>query len=84
MENAHIEKNRLDLMYHRSLQEHNAILILATTGALAFIGTYVWNQAYIKGGALLSGFIWIFCFLWYRQVNQNLEGILGKLDKLKK
>ncbi|HLD04686.1 MAG TPA: hypothetical protein VJG90_03115 [Candidatus Nanoarchaeia archaeon] len=83
MEKIQLEKNRLDLLFHKRLQEQNALLILATTGVLTFIGTFVWNRPDFKIGLLITLSIWIISAIWYFHTTKGMQDILNQLRNLK-
>ena len=78
-----IEKNVLDLEYHRQSQLINAIVIFGTTGLISFIGTFIWKRELLFQGALIAAFVVAVCFLSYRNLDNNLKKISEKLENLK-
>ena len=78
-----IQKNILDLNYHRQTQLLNAVVILGTTGLLSFLGTFIWKRELLLQGALIAAVIVTVCSLAYRTINANMKNILGKMEKLK-
>jgi hypothetical protein len=59
------------------------LLIFATTGVLAFVGTFIWNIERIKTGIIISIIILsVSAFLYYK-IDSELEDIVKKLDNLK-
>ncbi len=83
MERQHIEKNRLDLAYHRQLQILNGVIILGTTGLISFIGTFVWKPELILQGMLLTAFIAFISLMVYFNVDNRLRSISEELGQLK-
>lgn len=83
MKTVEIDKNKLDLLYRKSLQNQNAILLLATSGAFAFVGTFIWSPSNIRLGLGLILMIWFLCWVWYKKTNSEMNLILEKLESLK-
>ncbi len=78
-----IEKNRLDLAYHRNAQLVNAILIFGTTGVLTFVGTFIWKPELLKEGLLVTIIILVVAFILYTKLDAKLKSISEQMDKLK-
>ena len=69
------EKNRLDLAYRKQLTYLNAIVLLATTGILSFIGTFIWNKDYLIYGFLLMIIIWVIAYFFFKKIDKNIKNI---------
>ena len=80
--NKDLEKNRLDLAYHRQLSYLNAVLTFATIGLLSFIGTFLWNKDYLVYGFLIVIITSLISYYLYIKVNNNLRGISNEIKKL--
>ena len=78
-----IQKNILDLNYHRQTQLLNAVVILGTTGLLSFLGTFIWKRDLLLQGTLIAAVIVAVCLLAYRTVNATMKNILREMEKLK-
>ncbi len=76
------EKNRLDLAYRKQLTYLNAIVLLATTGILSFIGTFIWNKDYLIYGFLLMIIIWVIAYFFFKKIDKNIKNISGKIKNL--
>ena len=76
------EKNRLDLAYRKQLTYLNAIVLLATTGILYFIGTFIWNKDYLIYGFLLMIIIWVIAYFFFKKIDKNIKNISGKIKNL--
>jgi len=76
------EKNRLDLAYKKQLTYLNAVVLLATIGALSFIGTFIWNKEYLIYGLLLMIIIWIISFSFYKKIDKNIRNISEEIKNL--
>ncbi len=84
MKKIEIEKNCLDLEYKRQLQIMNALIILMTTGAVTFIGTFIWKRDLLLMGSFLTMGILMICFFTYQRVNNNLQEITEAIQRLHK
>lgn len=78
-----IEKNRLDLLYQKKLQEMNAFYIAATTGIIGFIGTFIWFPEKFVAGGLFS--VTVFGTFFYKivSVEREMNSIILDLNSLK-
>ena len=76
------EKNRLDLAYQRQLTHLNAVLFLATTGLISFIGTFIWNKDYLVYGFLILIAIFLISIFWYIKINKTIKGISLEIKNL--
>ncbi len=76
------EKNRLDLAYRRQLSYLNAVLLLATTGLLSFIGTFIWNKDFITYGFIILIIISLISIFWYKKINDTLKNISLEIKNL--
>ena len=78
-----LKKNKLDLEYHSETQKANALLILLTTGILAFFGTFVWlknNQFYY--GLSITLAVSIIGFKFYKKSSKRMKEILDEIEKV--
>lgn len=80
--NKEIEKNRLDLAYHKQLVYLSSVLILVTIGVLSFIGTFIWNKDYLLYGTAIIVTIFTISYVLYRRIDRNLKGISDEIKKL--
>ncbi|HLC55305.1 MAG TPA: hypothetical protein VJJ75_02095 [Candidatus Nanoarchaeia archaeon] len=83
MKKTEIEKNCLDLEYKKQLQIMNAVIILATTGIISFIGTFIWNKDLLLLGAAISFAILVVCRIIYANINRKLQEIAESIRSLK-
>lgn len=83
MDRIRLKKNRLDLVYHRRSQHQNAVLILATTGLLTFVGTFLWNEGDKTAGFLITLFIFTVSALWYKKIDKDLHAISEEIEHLR-
>ena len=51
---AQLKKNKLDLEYHKHSQLLNGTFIFATTGFIAFLGSFIWLKERFKKKTNLS------------------------------
>ena len=82
VDKIYIEKNKLDLEYHKQTQLLNGVMIFATTGVLSFLGTFVWNRDFLLVGAIITGAILFACIIWYNKINRNLKDISEQMGRL--
>ena len=85
MDKLTLRKNRLDLEYHGESQKVNAILILLTTGILAFIGNFIFlrdNQLFYFG-AFFTSIIFIISLITYKKKIRRMNNILNEVENLK-
>lgn len=85
MDKRQLEKNKLDLEYHKYTQILNAILIFATTGLLGFIGSFIFlveevGRLFI--GLSISIIVLVFSYGLYRKIDKKLQDISKKMDKI--
>lgn len=84
MNKKQLEKNKLDLEYHKYTQLLNGIFIFGTTGLLGFIGSFVWgNKSNLLIGIIISTSIIIVAYFLYKNVNNRLEEISKEIQNLK-
>ncbi len=76
-----LKKNKLDLDHQKYSQLLNGIFIFATTGLIAFIGSFIWlkdkNALFI--GISISSLILIFSYLSYKKIDAELERIKNEI-----
>ena len=82
MDKKQLEKNALDLAYHKQLNYLNAVLVVGTLGILSFIGTFIWNRTYFKQGLILTIVIILICFMIHKKVDRNTKEISKRIRKL--
>ena len=84
MDKTQLRKNRLDLEYHGEAQKANAFLILATTGCLAFFGTFIWldKTKFFAIGIIITISVLGLAYAFYRKTNQRMKQILIEVEML--
>ena len=80
--NKNSEKNRLDLAYKKQLTYLNSVVLLATTGALSFVGTFIWNKDYLIYGFLLMIVIWVISYFFFKKIDRNIKNISEIIKKI--
>lgn len=84
MDKLQLRKNRLDLEYHGELQKANALLILLTTGILAFAGTFIWlgnSRLFYVGFGITSTTAFVGGWFYHKSSNRMKE-ILEEIEKI--
>ena len=76
------EKNRLDLAYRRQLIYLNAVVLLGTTGFLAFLAPFVLNRQNLLYGFIVSIVILVIVVAWHKKVDKSLREISNSIRKL--
>ncbi|MBD3263371.1 hypothetical protein GF374_03255 [Candidatus Woesearchaeota archaeon] len=84
MEKVKLEKNRLDLIYQRYLQQLNAILAFGTMGSLTIIALLISANVNLANGVLIVTVISIIALVLYMLTIDKMKNILNKIGSLKK
>ena len=84
MDRKQLEKNRLDLSYKRNLQLLNATLIIGGGSFVASLVGIVLNLEKIKEYAIILAIIGITTYIFYLNINNNLQQISQEIKKLYK
>ena len=84
MDKKQLKKNKLDLEYHGESQKRNALLILLTTGSLAFIGSFIWlreTTTFILGLVIILVISLISSWYYYKST-KRMEIILEEIEHI--
>lgn len=87
MDKKQIDKNILDLEYHKLTQILNSILILTITSILGFLGSYTFllnDKNKLILGLIISTLILIIIYGIILKINQKLDLIILKIRELSK
>ncbi len=84
MNRKQLEKNRLDLSYKRNLQLLNATLIIGGGSFVASLVGIVLNLEKIKEYTIILVIIGITTYIFYLNINNNLQQISKEIKKLYK
>ena len=82
MSKEKLQKNVLDLAYHRQLSHLNAVLLLVTIGILSFIGTFIWKREFLTQGFILTVVILLVSYIFYKRIDKKIKEISNQIKKL--
>ena len=80
--NQQLKKNKLDLEYHKYSQLLNGVFIFATTGFIAFLGSFIWLKERLFIGLIISVFILILSYIFYKKIDDKLKDVCDKITSI--
>ncbi len=79
---SQIKKNGLDLEYYRYAQLLNGVFIFATTGFIAFLGSFIWLKERLFIGLIVSFLILVSSYILYKKIDKKLKEISKDIEKI--
>lgn len=84
MDETELKKNVLDLKYKTELQRSNAFLLMATTGLIGFLASFIWLDDKMVIGSVLTFVILSFSYVMYKDSCNRLKDILQEITEIRR